>query len=146
MRRRLANIPIGLNIASMIDVVFLLLIFFICTASFQIVEQNLPSQIQIEDTAGTTAVPQDAEQQDLEPVILKIGWQQGAPNWEISGESCSSWDELRRRLAAVAAIDPSVPVILDVAPEVPLGNVIEAYDLGRATGFSQIQFAANVGA
>ena len=79
-------------------------------------------------------------------MILKIGWQQGAPNWEISGESCSSWDELRRRLAAVAAIDPSVPVILDVAPEVPLGNVIEAYDLGRATGFSQIQFAANVGA
>ena len=37
----------------MIDVVFLLLIFFICTASFQIVEQNLPSRIQLELPPGT---------------------------------------------------------------------------------------------
>jgi len=34
-------------------------------------------------------------------------------------------------------------VILDVAPEVPLGYAIDAYDLGRKAGFSEIQFAAD---
>ena len=40
----------------MIDVVFLLLIFFICTASFQIVEQTLQSGVQLELPPGTEIV------------------------------------------------------------------------------------------
>mgnify|MGYP001380259885 CR=1 FL=1 len=44
------------DLTPMIDVVFLLLIFFICTASFQIVEQTLPSGVQLELPAGTEMV------------------------------------------------------------------------------------------
>lgn len=127
----------------MIDVVFLLLIFFICTASFQIIEHNLPSPIQMETPGGVRDRKSEPAEQDLEPVVLKIGWQRGAPTWTISGEPCSSWTVLQQQLAAAAAVDTAVPVILDAAAEVPLGYVIEAYDLGRTTGFSQIQFAAS---
>ncbi len=126
----------------MIDVVFLLLIFFICTASFQIIEQNLPSQIQIEAPGGASDASIEPAEQDLEPVIVTIGWRNGRPIWTISGEPCADWEVLKERLAAAAAIDTGVPVILDPVAEVPLGYVIESYDLSRSTGFSQIQFAA----
>jgi biopolymer transport protein ExbD len=33
-------------------------------------------------------------------------------------------------------------VILDVAADVPLGDMIEVYDLARLAGFTRIQFAA----
>ena len=130
----------------MIDVVFLLLIFFICTASFQIAEQNLPSEVRIESKEGSSDVDIEPEQQDLEPVIVKILWNNNAPSWEISGEPCATWTEVQNRLEAAAQIDTEIPVILDVAAEVPLEHVIRAYDVSRATGFSQIQFAASVDA
>ena len=84
----------------MIDVVFLLLIFFICTASFQIIEHNLPSQIQIEAPGGTSDTSIESAEQDLEPVIVTIGWRNGRPTWTISGEPCANWDVLKQRLAA----------------------------------------------
>ena len=35
------------------------------------------------------------------------------------------------------------PVILHPDPEVPLGHVIDLYDLARLIGFAKIQFAAS---
>ncbi len=43
----------SVSMTPMIDVVFLLLIFFVCKASFQIAEAVLPSPLA---TGGTTAV------------------------------------------------------------------------------------------
>ena len=127
----------------MIDVVFLLLIFFICTASFQIIEHNLPSQVQLEVPAGTSLVESEVETEDIEPVLLKIGWKQSQPVWTVSGQRCANLSSLERKLRAVARIDSAVPVILDIEPEVPFGIAIDAYDLSRKTGFSEIQFAAD---
>ena len=131
------------NMTPMIDVVFLLLIFFICTASFQIVEENLPGQVQLEVPAGTNQKETETEAADIEPVILKIGWQQNQPIWDIGGLRCVDFQSLQEKLAAVAAVDSDVPVILVIEPEVPLGYAIDAYDLSRKTGFSEVQFAAD---
>ena len=73
---------------------------------------------------------------------MTIGWRNGGATWTLSGEPCAGGDGGKQRLAAAAAIDTGVPVILDPVAEVPLGYVIESYDLSRSTGFSQIQFAA----
>ncbi len=129
----------------MIDVVFLLLIFFVCTASFQIAEQNLPSSLQIPAGTGAQDVEIDPELMDLEDVIIKIFWD-GQPRWEINGEAKSTLGEVRSVLAAIAQVDTALPVILDVADQVPLGNVINVYDISRAEGFNKIHFAADVGA
>jgi biopolymer transport protein ExbD len=45
-------------------------------------------------------------------------------------------------LGEVAQIDASLPVILDVDGQVPLGDMIDVYDLSRLVGFDRIQFAA----
>ena len=123
----------------MIDVVFLLLIFFVCTASFQMAEAILPSSLL---TAGTE--PSDA-QPDIEPpleqIIVRARIQDGRPQWTVNERPCPTRSEVRTMLAAVFEIDASIPVVLDVAGDVPLGSAIDVYDLCRIVGFDRIQFA-----
>ena len=130
----------------MIDVVFLLLIFFICTASFQIVEQNLPGQVQLEFPPGSDFAETSESLEDIDPVIVTIGWQNSMPSWSLNGQRCPEFAGLEKKMAALSAIDSAVPLILNIAPEVPLGDAINAYDLGRRVGFSEIQFAADASA
>ena len=127
----------------MIDVVFLLLIFFICTASFQIVEQNLPSRIQLELPPGTEIVETSDMTDEMDPVLIRIRWSLGAPTWSINGQPCAQLQTVERKLLALSKINSGVPLILDIGPDVPLGDAIYTYDLGRKVGFSQIQFAAD---
>ena len=127
----------------MIDVVFLLLIFFICTASFQIVEQTLPSGVQLELPPGTEIMETSNDTEDMDPVLIHIRWQTSGPSWSINGQPCAHLQILEQKLFALSKIDPAVPLILDIDPNVPLGDAIYTYDLGRKSGFSQIQFAAD---
>ena len=125
----------------MIDVVFLLLIFFVCTASFQIAEEILPAGLL---ALGGSAVDVDLQPEvDLERVIVKIGDRAGRVAWLVNDRPYENLSQVRDVLAAVAQIDAGVPVILDVEGAVPLGHVIDAYDVCRLVGFDKIQFAAS---
>ncbi|REJ69489.1 MAG: biopolymer transporter ExbD [Planctomycetota bacterium] len=128
----------------MIDVVFLLLIFFICTASFQLSEYLLPSSVRVEPGAGTVEVEVRPEMEDLQEVVIEVDYRGGAPTWVVNDQPVASLARLRQMLVAVAEVDRAVPVILDVTEVVPLGDVIDVYDVARLTGFDQIQFAAAV--
>ena len=125
----------------MIDVVFLLLIFFVWTASFQIVEQILPSQMssQLGDKpAELTEPPPEA---DFDNVVIKIGWNGTEPSWQLNEQDLASVDQLQENLTAISALKPDAPVILDPAGTVPLGYVIEAFDLSKLSGFEKVSFA-----
>jgi biopolymer transport protein ExbD len=65
-----------LQMTSMIDVVFLLLIFFIVSASFVETERELASAIQIEG-GGTV--------EDLEPVVVNIVQEGGGYVYRVGG-------------------------------------------------------------
>ncbi len=133
--------PIQVEMTPMIDVVFLLLVFFLWTTSFQIAEQRLPSSITREQvTKGSTDVP--AEEADFEPVVVRIAWAQAAPQWTINGQDYANLSEVSTTLSAVSVIRPDAPVRIDPVAEVPLGHVIEVYDLARTLGFEKVQFAA----
>ena len=127
----------------MIDVVFLLLIFFVCTASFRLPEQILPSDL---SAPGRTPAEEPIEQDlvDLEEVIIKVTQNGEDTGWEINETRYDSLGEVRRVLAALAQLETDLPVILDVAGDVPLGHVIDVYDLCRGVGFERVQFAASV--
>ncbi len=134
---------IDVKMTPMIDVVFLLLIFFVCTASFQIPEEILPAGL-VALSGSSVDVDVEIElEPDLEQVIVKIGYQEGRATWLVNERPYESLAQVRSVLAAVAAIDASVPVILDVEGTVPLGNVIDVYDVCRLVGLDQIQFAAS---
>ena len=128
----------------MIDVIFLLLIFFVCTASFQAAEENLPTSLSLPGTTSDVEIEEDWE--DLDEIVVKILWRDGRPGWQINQRDLERLDEVRAVLEAAAAVKIDLPVILDVEGEVPIEDVIDVYDVCRRIGLVRIQFAASVDA
>ncbi|MEX0939368.1 MAG: biopolymer transporter ExbD [Pirellulales bacterium] len=126
----------------MIDVVFLLLIFFVCTASFQVAEQVLPSNLLAAGSVATEIVP--PLEQPLERIVIRLRHAGGEPAWLVNDRPYGSLVEVQAVLVALAEIDPALPVVLDIGGSVPVGEMINVYDLCRVAGFSTVQFAASV--
>ena len=124
----------------MIDVVFMLLIFFVWTASFQVTELILPSSLLSEKSEqGNTEL--DPEFEDLERVVVRLGWNGNAPTWIVNDVPVGDFDSVRQRLTTVARIKSALPVLVDPDAAVPLGYVIDVYDVAREAGFENVQFA-----
>jgi biopolymer transport protein ExbD len=123
----------------MIDVVFQLLIFFICTASFQQAEELLPMGLA---TAGgnSTATPRDEEPQ-RQRIVVRATRVEGKTRWIVNDRPTASLREVASVLRAVSQSDRSAPIALEVEGAVPLGEMIDVYDLCRQAGLEKIEFA-----
>ena len=134
--------PFGVSMTPMIDVVFLLLIFFVCTASFQTAESTLPSPLSLDGaTAANLAEPQ-LNEIELERVLIGVAERDNALLLTINGQHCPSLARLSELLSALSNIDATLPVLLDIAGDTPLGTAIDIYDRCRLASFQNIQFAA----
>jgi len=136
--------PLRVEMTPMIDVVFLLLVFFLWTSSFQIAEQLLPSSVAKESVSGGNTMAAD-EQVDFESIVVRIAWVDAAPQWTVNGRVFDDTAGLAKTLAAVTQVKADVPVVVDPDADVPLGNVIDVYDLTRQVGCERVQFAAPEG-
>jgi biopolymer transport protein ExbD len=137
---------ISISMTPMIDVVFLLLIFFLWNVGTQFTEYILPSQLSA--AAGTGTPPQWNEpppEADFDAIVIRILWTEQAPAWTVNEAPVATLAEVRKYLAAVAQIKRDAPVILDPDPQVPLGDVIDVYDAARLEQFEKVQFAASEG-
>ena len=123
----------------MIDVVFLLLIFFVWTASFQIVEMTLPSQLTEMVGAGANQEVK-LEEEDFESVIVRIQQDNQQVQWTVNDQPTSSLADVRERLRMVATIRSDLPVLIDPAEQIQLGFVLDVFDIARDAGFQNIQF------
>lgn len=131
-----------LQMTPMIDVVFQLLIFFVCTTSFQAAEMILPTLLSAAGGVNNQETPLDPELLELEDVIIKLQRVERATQWRINDNVYQRLPQVREVLQAIVKVRRDLPVILDVEPLVPLGDVIDVYDLCRIVGFDRIQFAA----
>ena len=127
----------------MIDVVFLLLVFFVWTASFQIIEQILPSQMSAQMCSEPVDLVEPPPEKDFDDVVIRIGWEGQQPTWRLNDVPVASLDSLRDQLSTIARAKLDAPVILHPDPLVPLGPVIEVYDLAKLAGFEKVSFAVN---
>jgi biopolymer transport protein ExbD len=127
----------------MIDVVFLLLVFFVWTASFQIVEQILPTTMSAQLGSEQSDVQPPPEPQDFEDVVVKIGWDGQAVNWSINAQPLDSLKAVGAQLTTISQIQTEATVILHPQKIVPLGHVIEVYDVAKGVGFEKVSFAVN---
>ena len=126
----------------MIDVVFLLLIFFVWTASFQVVEYLLPSKISAQTGTGADAeIP--PELIDLEQVVVRLIANETAVQWIMNDEILDGLTDVEARLVQVASIRNDIPVIVDPEKQVRLGDVINVYDAAMRAGFDSIQFTTS---
>ncbi len=128
-----------MSMTPMIDIVFLLLIFFVCASVGQIHESLLPTEL----SAGSIETPDAASApKPLGDVWLRLFQnEQNQTIVELEGLEYARFDILRVKLKKLAVIAPEIPVILDIGPQVPLGEMIKVYDTCRAAEFESIQFA-----
>lgn len=131
----------GVSMTPMIDVVFLLLIFFVCTASFQIAEAILPSPLSLEGSTST-ALPPELTEPELERIVIEVAHQGDELLLAINGHPCPSLAQLSALLNSLAQVDNNLSVLLDVDGDTPLATVIEVYDRCRLADFENIQFVA----
>ncbi len=140
--RRRGEVSIAMT--PMIDVVFLLLVFFLWTASFQIVEYVLPSQVTAAaGTSDQSQVDEPPPDVDFDEIVIRILWAGDAPAWTVNDAPLASLAEVRAFLARLAQVKQDAPVILDPDRQVPLGHVIDVYDAARLENFEKVQFAAS---
>jgi biopolymer transport protein ExbD len=124
----------------MIDVVFLLLVFFVWTASFQIVEQILPSELssQIGSQSSTLTPPPI---KDFDDVVVTISFDGQTPAWTLNKQPVDRIEDVQNRLSDIANVNAAAPVILHPQPNVPLEFVIQSYDAAKLSGFTKVAFA-----
>ncbi|MEQ8786638.1 MAG: biopolymer transporter ExbD [Pirellulaceae bacterium] len=128
----------------MIDVVFLLLVFFLATASFEIVEHVMPSQLS--RAVGTTPTDEDTPpppEADFDEVIVRLVNVDGRVTWTVNRAPMTSLADLQQHLKIIAGVKNDAPVILHPDADVALGDVIDVYDISRRVGFVKVQFAAS---
>ena len=126
----------------MIDVVFLLLIFFVWTSSFEAPEFDLPSSLAEVPAGGSEAnSDQPPPVESYDEIIVKLLVRDGLTVIELNGQRIESAKDLRSRLAEVIAIGVQPPVIIDPEAEVTMERTVQAYDAARAAGADRVLYA-----
>src|SRR5205814_9545565 len=87
---------IDVKMTPMIDVVFQLLIFFVCTVSFQALEEVLPTHLRA--SGGSGSVMLDKELLELEDVIVRAVRQDGRTRWRLNDRGFDRLADLRGTL------------------------------------------------
>ena len=127
----------------MIDVVFLLLIFFLASSSFQRLEKTLPSAVasapDLMQQGNTPEPVPPKDLTDLSDVVVRI---QRAKNlaannsveYSMNGEPIANLERLSNRMNAILRVRADVPIVIDPDDDVPAGEAIRIYDIARAKG------------
>jgi biopolymer transport protein ExbD len=133
-----------LNLTPMIDVVFLLIFFFLTVSRFGAVEGMLPARLPARPSAGATAVPRTplyvrmvapAEADGL--CRVTIDRFQVTPI--LLAELPAKLSSIRRE---VPGFDRGTRVILVAGAEIPWDDVVNAYNAAIAAEYRKVLFAA----
>lgn len=122
---------LSINITPLVDIVFLLLIFFIITA---VLERNY--LIEVDLPRGIIPASEPSER-GIEVIVSRIG------EYFVNGESVlnHSETELKNKLLQVSEGDTSFPVILYADGEVSHRVVVNVMSIINDTGFTKLELA-----
>jgi len=121
-----------LNIASMIDVIFLLLIFFMCTTSFNAPEFILPSQI-----PGKTSPHREIE--IFEPIQISFKSVLNEIQIYCDMQTCRDFNHLKEMLQRRKDLG-DIPVVISGDSKVPFGYMARALDVSYTVGFDKVGY------
>jgi len=120
----------ALNLSSMIDVTFLLLIYFIVTTVFNPAEDNLSPALQVEGSGVSV-------DQDFEPQIISVTIIDSRPVYQIGGHFASSRAEL---IEVISTLPTDPGIIIRVDDDVPVGFAVAAVQEARNVGFEKVTY------
>lgn len=129
--RRISRDNVEIGLAPLIDVVFILLLFFVVTTTF-----TRETQLQVdlpEQTEGDKAVR--SESRVLEILIDRSG------AFQLNGQALlhSDHDTLMAALKKEAAGDKELPVIISADGQAPHQSVVTAMDAAGDLGFVHLR-------
>ncbi len=132
----------------MIDVVFLLLVFFLATSSFDKPEQLLPGGISqaakpIIGAGAENVLPPELVR-ELDDCIIRIlaqGRENGEPTYTLNGTPVVDLGALNERMKSILTIRQDIPVIVDPDASITMDIAITVYDAARSMGGQQVFFA-----
>ena len=114
----------------MIDVTFLLLIYFILTTVFTLPEDKLSPALKIEDGSAS-------QEQEFEPQIVTVTIQGTEPAYVIGEQVIRN----REQFATIISKLPREPgIIIRVDDAVPVGFAIAAIQESRNAGFERVTY------
>jgi len=130
-QKRSREKTVELSMTSMIDVVFLLLIFFIATATFVRPERNLDSAIKVKSKGGQSS--------PMEPVIVEVT--QGAGGdfvFKLGSAEIDSQETLTRQLSQFP--DKSEGAFVKVSDDAPFRMSAAAIQACKSAGFAAVSY------
>lgn len=135
----------SLGMMPMIDVVFLLLVYFVWTSSFDIPELDLPGSIAapVKSAAGNQLISEDPPPtpEAFDEIIVRIRRDGVAETATINDQSVADEDDLMRRIATIISLGVQPPVIIDPDSTITMRTAVAYYDAARRGGADRVMFA-----
>ena len=128
------------TVTPMVDVVFQLLVFFVLASGGRAAEQSLSTLLSGGNVSAAVSAATSKPDADHWIHLSRSGQQRTRA--ELAGRKFADLSALPGALKEIAAGGSESRVILDVAGDVPLGDVIFVYDACRAAKLHSINFAA----
>lgn len=145
--RSTAEGTMEVKMTPMIDVVFLLLIFFVWTSSFEIPEFDLPSALAEPPPGGSEAnsapmLPVEV----FDEIVVKLIAQNESTLIRLNGQPVADTSALRAQLKEIMTLGVQPPVIVDPDDQVTMDQAVAVYDVARSAGADRVLFAARADA
>jgi len=128
-RRGLDQVP--LNLASMIDVVFLLLIYFMVSTVLAPDERTLDTAIRQEEEGASS------DERDFRPQRIRVQRDAEGPFWLVGQRPIRARAELEE---VVGALPTEAGMVIEVAGGVPVDIAVAALQVARDAGFAEVSY------
>ncbi|VXC03152.1 Biopolymer transport protein ExbD [Pseudomonas sp. 8AS] len=129
--RRKPRENVEINLASLIDVVFILLLFFVVTTTFT---RETQLKVDLPEAASGTP-PEDTALKQMEVLIGADG------SYSLNGQALlkSDLESLMAALGKESAGDNSLPLVISADAQTPHQAVITAMDAAGKLGFAHLR-------
>jgi biopolymer transport protein ExbD len=121
---------VKLQITPLIDIVFLLLIFFMCSMKFKTLERKVAAFLPKDRGLAKTKI----KLEEKPKITVELKRKQGEKATRVKlldseiGIDDRGFQELDRRIAQISAADKTLPGEINAWAEVPHGHVVRAID------------------
>ena len=142
-----ADNPVAINVVPMVDVIFCLCVFFMCSFKFKELEGKFQSWLPKDK--GNGGVPPE----DIKEMRVAMYWDENKleTTRQYQSRFVTSDDELQTLIEGahndyVKIGKPDIPVIIDGDPRIPWADVMTVVNIAKRLGIEKIQFALGAGA
>lgn len=139
--------PVAINVTAMVDVIFCLCIFFMCSFKFKQLEGKIESWLPKDKGVFNTPVTNVV----LEEIRIFMKWDDASQTTirQVGNRPTNSDEDLRQLVVSMAddfrrTGKTEVPVILDAQGAVPWRDVVRVMDMCKEEKLEKIEFAAPI--